>query len=143
MLKISNSQMASMEELSQQVIVRAFRPALQREFGADAVGRAEPLKRLVEAAVAAKLDRTEEIRRFLRVCCALEADDATPARRMLVVRLAQQPIAQSERLDRMERVALVRNAGGWPAVPSDERSGLSAGERTATMPVGVGGASDA
>lgn len=87
-----------------------IRPAILAEFGQPVLDKVEPLEKLVQASIAVKLDQLHEIYRFVRACCALEAESAIPQRRMLVVQFAQMPISQEDRLTRIERTAFP--AGG-------------------------------
>lgn len=99
-----------MERRHRDLVAARLRPAITAEFGPAVLARVEPLEKLVEASQVVKLDQTNEIYRFLRACCALEAEDAIPQRRMLIVQFAQMPIPQEDRLTRIERTAFP--AGG-------------------------------
>lgn len=97
--------MEEIEARTRAKIARRITPRLEAEFGAEVLARMPPLTMVVDAAITARFDTETEIYRFTRVCCGLEARSARSKRRILVARIATQPVPQEERLMRLERVA--------------------------------------
>lgn len=105
MLKFSADQLNAMETRQYYRVAGRICPAILAEFGQPVLDKVEPLEKLVQASTTVKLDQLQEIYRFVRACCALEAESAIPERRMLIVQFAQMPIPQENRLTRIERTA--------------------------------------